>query len=378
MPRPKPKSHIASSKPRTETGTFAIQFQVPENTEEFVEAPDDWKLFEVTDEDFQNYALKAIEWHQEADKKIKSAFYTEEKKSRKQLQKEAKNMKTLNEMWDTVARNKKTCTTPKESSLLYRENITIQSQRQKQLMEERYNKLKKQFRGLQNTKNQMAKSQPYDVQREKKMEASKEVAEIFWKGIRNTQHMACCLRRWTKDYLIQGSLPSQQQVKHAKRISLLDDEDIKLAACRWLRSILPKDCSPLALKNELEKTIFPKLLGVPITISDQTVYFDGHERDDIKKYRIEWALRMVNYQKSMEDYSGDEMEIIILPEQRDSRYVLVTHDEVYFYTNNNNSFFWVEDNESFINKKGQGSAIMVRDFMCACHGPLRLTEADAK
>ncbi|CAG8607093.1 19520_t:CDS:2 [Gigaspora margarita] len=269
MPHPKPKFHIASSKPCTEIGTFTIQFQVPENTNKFVEAPDNWELFEVTDEYFQNYALKAIEWHQEADKKIKSTFYIASKRS--------KNMKTLNEMWDT---------------------------QQKQLMEECYNELKKQFHVLQNTKNQMAKSQPYDVQR---------LSSIFnIIGIWNTKHMACCLKKWTKDYLIQGFLPSQQQEKHAKRILLLDNEDIKLAACR-------------------------------------------HEKDDIKKYRIEWALRM-----------------------RDSRHVLVTHDKVYFYANDDNSFFWVKDNESFIKKKDQEFAIMVSNFMCACYGPKCLTEADAK
>lgn len=112
----------------------------------------------------------------------------------------------------------------------------------------------------------------------------------------------------------------------------------------------------------------------------QEVYFDGHEREDVKEYRKEWALRMMNRQKKMEQYSGDEMEITIPPERLeiwDTRHVLVTHDEAYFYANDDNSSFWLEDNESIIKKKGQGSSIMVSDFLCACHGPLRLTEADA-
>ncbi|CAG8798414.1 31655_t:CDS:2 [Gigaspora margarita] len=73
-----------------------------------------------------------------------------------------------------------------------------------------------------------------------------------------------------KDFLEQGTLPSHQQGKHAKRALLLDDEDIKLAARIWLHSISPKDHSPLALKKELETNIFPKLLGVLITILEKT------------------------------------------------------------------------------------------------------------
>ncbi|CAG8844302.1 39365_t:CDS:2, partial [Gigaspora margarita] len=174
--------------------------------------------------------------------------------------------------------------------------------------------------------------------------------------------MSRCIRGWAKDFLEQGTLPSHQQGKHAKRVSLLDDENLKLAACTWLRSIPPKDRSPLALKKELETNIFSKSLGV---------YFDGYEQEDVQEYRKKWAIRMMNYQKKMEQYDRDEMENVIPPERLeiwDMRHVLVTHDEVYFYANDNNSSFWVENKESIIKKKGQGLAIMVSDFMCACLG----------
>ncbi|CAG8625417.1 25176_t:CDS:2, partial [Gigaspora rosea] len=110
------------------------------------------------------------------------------------------------------------------------------------------------------------------------------------------------------------------------------------------------------------------------------VYFDGHEREDVQEYRKGWAMRMMNYQKKMEQYDGDEMENVIPPERLeiwDTCHVLVTYDKAYFYANDNNSFVWVEDKESIIKKKGQGLAIMASDFLCACHGPLHLTEADA-
>ncbi|CAG8811500.1 153_t:CDS:2, partial [Cetraspora pellucida] len=67
--------------------------------------------------------------------------------------------------------------------------------------------------------------------------------------------------------------------------------------------------------------------------------------------------------KKMEQYNGNEMKNVISPEWLeiwDMCHILVIHDEVYFYANNNNSSFWVEDNESIIKKKGQGSSIMAR------------------
>ncbi|CAG8459328.1 19435_t:CDS:2, partial [Racocetra persica] len=193
-----------------------------------------------------------------------------------------------------------------------------------QRIEEHYNKLKNQLQSLQNAKKNLAKSQPYEA----------------------------------KDFLKQSILPKHQQEKHAKRESLLDDEDLKLVTCTWLRFILPKDHSPLALKKELETNIFPKLLGV---------YFDRYKHEDVREYHKEWVMRMMNYQKKIEQYDGNKMENVIPPEQLeiwDMRHVLVTHDEI-------------EDKESIIKKKGQGLAIMVSVFLCACYSPLHLTEADA-
>ncbi|CAG8743268.1 20814_t:CDS:1, partial [Cetraspora pellucida] len=88
--------------------------------------------------------------------------------------------------------------------------------------------------------------------------------------IQNTEYISYCIREWVKDFLEQGTLPKHQQRKHAKRKLLLDNKDLKLAACTWLHSILSKDFSSLVLKKELETNIFPKLLRVLITILETT------------------------------------------------------------------------------------------------------------
>ncbi|CAG8828879.1 13529_t:CDS:2, partial [Racocetra persica] len=177
---------------------------------------------------------------------------------------------------------------------------------------------------------QIAKMQSYDVQRLSsicqyfRLLLEEKKNRSIRRGIWSTEYMSRCFRGWAKDYLVQDFLSSYQQGKYAKRILLLDDEDIKLAA-------------------------------LPITISEPTVRKFMH----LWKFHKKTIGKQV--EKKIEDYNDDEIEIIILPERLeiwDSHHVLVTHDEVYFYANDDNSFFWVENNKSFIKKKGQGSAIM--------------------
>lgn len=77
----------------------------------------------------------------------------------------------------------------------------------------------------------------------------------------------------------------------------------------------------------------------------------------------------------MKEYSGEHMEEVVLPERLevwDREHVMVTHDECCFYSNDAKASVWLEDDESVIRKKGQGGTIMVSDFLCPCHGPMRV------
>ncbi|CAG8759551.1 462_t:CDS:1, partial [Cetraspora pellucida] len=77
MPRPNAKSSIATNKARNKDGTFAADPKVINDIDENMDTLEDWELFEITHNNFQDYALKAIEWHEKADKKLKSTFYTD-------------------------------------------------------------------------------------------------------------------------------------------------------------------------------------------------------------------------------------------------------------------------------------------------------------
>ncbi|KAG5458180.1 MAG: hypothetical protein BJ554DRAFT_1646, partial [Olpidium bornovanus] len=144
----------------------------------------------------------------------------------------------------------------------------------------------------------------------KKSEASKRAAEARW--VSSTDHACRCIRAWAKAYVKLGYLPEHAQGKHAKRESILDDEDIKGRCLQWLRTTKPQDRSAANLQRELQTNIFPDKLGLEATVSlatvakfmnfwgfkkrtaGQQIYFDGHERLDVIGYRKEWAKKMLD------------------------------------------------------------------------------------
>ena len=234
---------------------------------------------------------------------------------------------------------------------------------------------------------------------DEKMKSSRSVANMLFNNTKS--YMPRAIQRWTKTYLIDGRLASFAQGAHGKRVSLLDDADIKEKCLQWLRVTKPHNRSPKALKEKLETDIFSETLGVSTSVclttvtrymnlwgfslrsSGQQVYFDGHEREDVVAYRNAWAARMVEFRNYITEWEGDDMSIEIPPlnalvnQGYMKRVVLVTHDECTFYSNDGVNKFWLQKNESVMKKKGQGASIMVSDFLCACHGSLKLTPEQA-
>ncbi|KAK9357257.1 hypothetical protein V1504DRAFT_87280 [Lipomyces starkeyi] len=75
-----------------------------------------------------------------------------------------------------------------------------------------------------------------------------------------------------------------------------------------------------------------------------------------------------------------KMELVIQPTLAlgSREIVLVTHGECCFNSNDGKAVTWTEKGESIIKKKGLGLGLMVSDFYCACHGPLRFEDEFAR
>jgi hypothetical protein len=82
---------------------------------------------------------------------------------------------------------------------------------------------------------------------------------------------------------------------------------------------------------------------------------------------------MVEYYQRMEHYEVDSEENVIEPELNGSKKpVLATHDESTFYGYDGKKTRWVQEGKSTILPKGPGQSLMVSDFMCPCHGTMKV------
>ncbi|GES78031.1 hypothetical protein GLOIN_2v1785920 [Rhizophagus clarus] len=151
----------------------------------------------------------------------------------------------------------------------------------------------------------------------------------------------------------QGELLIYCQEKHTKLESLLDDEDFKEECLTWLRQQKPESCTPENLKIYIEGMVFLKLTGhiKKDIILEKTcqnymhlwgykyderkkgVYYDGHERPDVIKYRKEWLERMFGYQKFMKNFDGEMMDIVSEPylKQEEKELVQLVHQAILIF-----------------------------------------------
>ena len=208
-------------------------------------------------------------------------------------------------------------------------------------------------------------------------------------------HSARKLREWAKFYVENHVLPASHQGCHIKTKSLVNDEDIQNHCLTWLRSQTPDSISGRTFSHWVRTQLHTELelrdvvdirertaqrwlryLGFKPTVYQQGLYFDGHERPDVVTYRKLFLDEFLEYQRRMFTYVGDDLETPIHPELRDGErpIVLVTHDESCFSSNDGSKTIWMEKDRRPLRPKGQGRSIMVSDFLCECHGPLRLSE----
>jgi hypothetical protein len=173
---------------------------------------------------------------------------------------------------------------------------------------------------------------------------------------------------------------------------LINDENFKNECQVWLRQQTPELHSPTNLKKYIEELIFPKLIGhiKKKTISEKTcrnyMYFwgykydekkkDGHEWPDVVKYRKEWLKRIFEYKKSIKDFDGDILDVVLEPQLKpeEKELVQVTHDECHFYANDRQRKIWMKKNENTLRSKHMGRSIMVSAFLCPYHGLLQLSD----
>ena len=226
------------------------------------------------------------------------------------------------------------------------------------------------------------------------------------------------VRRWVRVWLNDRDLPKSERGCHVKVKSLFEDPSIKAELRTYLRSnkwalnpeklknftnqkLLPDEAAkychevcdkemPQGLKKYMELELFPRIHmkvgkgislstarrwlqceGFKYTVHKKAIYYDGHDRPDVVKYRQEEFLpAMAEHRKRMVEYKmGELTELLekILP-LGVRKLVLVAHDESTCTANDGPKSSWVPDGEQPILKKGAGRGSHRSDVICSTYG----------
>ena len=231
-------------------------------------------------------------------------------------------------------------------------------------------------------------------EKQPKIESSEKIASMLFPS-RNVSHSGRLIRQWAESFISSGELPIHHQGKFVKKKSLIHDEDVQLILREFIRTEKDVSLTSTKVSEWVNEYLHVKLgLVSPLNISSRTaqrwlnllglrfgkhmkgLYNDGHERNDVVRYRDAFLERMSLYEKRMIQYVGDLMETSISPELADDEKVLilVTHDESCFGSNDGRSYCWIDENNRQIRPKGNGRSVMVSAFLCECHGILKLSK----
>ena len=100
-------------------------------------------------------------------------------------------------------------------------------------------------------------------------------------------------------------------------------------------------------------------------------YTDGHEREDVVAYRVDFLEKMKDYERRMGVWTGLDMNEFCAPcglREGEKEVVLVTHDEMIVHANDATKYFWPEHSSTkSIRPKFNGTSLMVSGFSCHCH-----------
>jgi hypothetical protein len=222
-------------------------------------------------------------------------------------------------------------------------------------------------------------------------EASRMVAEMFERG--------CYFKRmisvWTNQWIENRWIPHSQQRQRINIRSFLDDEDVEMVISEYLRNN-KFTVTPKTLKMHIEKEILPTLgcYMTPKTISVETIrtylikkgwryglrkkgiYVDGHEREDVVRYREVFLRKMLAIEAYTIGYNEDCSEEVPnqIIENGYQRHIIVTHDESAFQANDDLNYGWAPEGEQPLRKKSRGRGLMVSEFLTDTVGRLAIPE----
>ena len=93
-------------------------------------------------------------------------------------------------------------------------------------------------------------------------------------------------------------------------------------------------------------------------------------------YRQKFLERMEQYERRMVKFIGDDCETALRLElaENERPLVLVVQDESCFASHDGRKNLWMRKDGTVLRPKGSGRSLMVSEFLCECHGRMKLDE----
>jgi hypothetical protein len=180
-----------------------------------------------------------------------------------------------------------------------------------------------------------------------KMESRETIAiEVF--PIRSTIPCGRNIRLWTAFYLKHLHLPPVLRGLHQKVKPLLCENGVANQCHSFLRTVPLGKLTVDLFQQYIQEELFTgkrfsrqsvrrclRSLGYEFMRHQQGVYFDDHERDDVRAHRKSFLEKIFRYEVLIDKYGGDGMMVTELPELApgQQKHVLIVHDESLFYSN---------------------------------------------
>ncbi|KAH9854542.1 hypothetical protein C2E23DRAFT_912171 [Lenzites betulinus] len=208
------------------------------------------------------------------------------------------------------------------------------------------------------------------------IESSELVAEMHDKG----PYFAKRLRTWVRAFIAdRHDLPIS--FSNTWNRSALENEDLELAVMEHLQSV-GKYVRAMDIVEFLSDPAVQQQFGLNDTIALSTAqgwmhelgyrwkkvsngqYVDGHEREEVVKYRQDFYLPALNSLCPRLHHLAAPHVSTYGPRQGHVR--ILWHDESIFYAHDRRTVRWVHNREKSVPRaKGEGASLMVSDLFCA-------------
>lgn len=210
------------------------------------------------------------------------------------------------------------------------------------------------------------------------------------------------IQRYRNDFFWnKGKFNERKQGKY-DRITVYRDETLNHEAAQWVRehafvkgqpnmtaqsftayvndTLLPSSFLPPNFPRQISlRTAIRWLhyLGFKPRNHKKGVYIDGHEREDVVKYRKTYLKTMEDLRKTHKPPPPCADEPPRVRNEEDDvkkQLVLLYHDESIYNCNEGQTWMWAEAEKPAILPKTKGSGVMIADFIDEHEGYLRLSD----